>query len=46
MKDVRCTVGWHRWQKRYVENSQYVVCTRCGRERNTVPAGPLGGLGG
>jgi len=47
MKDLRCLVGFHRWQRRQVEDSQYLVCARCGRERDTVSSGPLGrGLGG
>lgn len=47
MKDVRCVVGRHKWQRRQIEDSRYLACTRCGRERNTVPTGPLGGgMGG
>lgn len=33
MKDVRCIIGAHRWVKRQIEDSQYVTCRRCGRDR-------------
>jgi Prophage protein (DUF1660) len=46
MKDVRCMLGMHRWAKRQVEDSQYVLCTRCGRDRQTNAAGPMGGRPG
>lgn len=47
MKDVRCMLGMHKWQRRQVEDSQYLACVRCGRDRPAAPAGPLGrGVGG
>lgn len=33
MKDVRCMIGAHHWVKRQIENSQYVTCSRCGKDR-------------
>lgn len=33
MKDVRCMLGMHKWLKRQIEDSQYLLCTRCGRDR-------------
>jgi hypothetical protein len=33
MKDVRCLIGWHDWVKRQVEDSQYVECRRCGKDK-------------
>lgn len=38
LKDIRCSVGWHTWVKRQIEDSQYVVCVRCGKD------GPHGGV--
>lgn len=47
VKDLRCMLGMHKWRKRQVEDSQYLACARCGRERNTIPPGPTGtGIGG
>ncbi len=47
MKDVRCALGMHKWIRRQIEDSQFLVCSRCGRDRATDPAGPLGrGVGG
>lgn len=47
MKDVRCALGMHKWLRRQIEDSQYLLCARCGRDKPMVPAGPLGrGLGG
>ncbi|MGH3112916.1 MAG: hypothetical protein ACRDOP_05560 [Gaiellaceae bacterium] len=44
---MRCMLGMHKWLKRQNEDSQYLLCARCGRDRATDPAGPLGrGLGG
>lgn len=38
MTSVRCRIGWHHWVKRQIEDSQYVVCARCGKD------GPHGGV--
>jgi hypothetical protein len=32
MKDIRCTLHWHAWVKKQIEDSQYVVCARCGKD--------------
>lgn len=43
MKDVRCLIGVHHWVKRQIENSQYVTCSRCGKDRTIYVQGmPLG----
>ncbi len=46
MKDLRCTVGLHRWMKRHVEDSVYLQCERCGRETDAPTRGPMGTAGG
>lgn len=43
MKDVRCVIGVHHWVKRQIENSQYVTCSRCGKDRTIYVQGmPFG----
>lgn len=42
MKDIRCLIGWHRFERRQVEGSQYVECRRCGLDR--PPPGSKAGL--
>jgi len=43
MKDIRCLVGLHHWQKKQIEESQYVACRRCGKDRTTYVQGmPFG----
>ena len=36
MKDVRCLMGLHKWRKRQIEDSQYLVCARCNKEGDAV----------
>lgn len=33
MRDVRCLLGRHRWQRRRVEDSVFWECTRCHTDR-------------
>ena len=42
MKDVRCMLGWHAFQRRQVEDSQFMECRRCGQDR--PPPGSKSGL--
>ncbi|GAB6939135.1 hypothetical protein JCM11754A_26620 [Isoptericola variabilis] len=35
MRDVRCVLGMHQWLRRQNEDSQYLLCARCGRDRPT-----------
>ena len=43
MKDIRCMVGMHQWQKKQIEDSQYVACARCGKDRTIYQQGmPFG----
>lgn len=46
MKDIRCIVGVHAWNKRHVEDSAYLECCRCGRQTDPPTQGPLGTGGG
>lgn len=39
MKDVRCLFGLHKWQKKQIEDSQYVTCRRCGKDRTIYVQG-------
>jgi hypothetical protein len=33
MKDPRCLVGFHRWQRQhYADGGTYLKCARCGKE--------------
>ena len=33
MKDIRCRIGWHDYAKKQIEDSQYVECRRCGKDK-------------
>lgn len=39
MKDIRCAVGLHAWVLRQIEDSQYVTCRRCGKDRHSYVQG-------
>jgi hypothetical protein len=39
MKDIRCTLGLHKWKKQQIENSQFVACQRCGKDRTIYVQG-------
>ena len=43
MKDIRCTLGMHKYVVRHVEDSAYRVCRRCGKELASwgITAGPI-----
>lgn len=48
MTNLRCLLGFHRWERRRNEDSQYLACRRCGKERDTLPPGtprPGGAIG-
>ena len=39
MKDIRCSLGWHKPLKRQVEDSQYYECARCGKQMDSTGPG-------
>ena len=46
MKDLRCALGLHAYVKKQIEDSQYVACRRCGKDKPThVHQSPGGGFG-
>jgi hypothetical protein len=40
VKDLRCLLGMHTWQKKQIEDSQYLVCRRCGKDRPAAGHSP------
>jgi len=43
VRDLRCLLGLHRWRKKQIEDSQYVTCRRCGKDRTIYVQGmPFG----
>lgn len=46
-KDIRCTLGVHEHVNGQVEDSQYRVCSRCGKDGpGGVVTGPIACIGG
>jgi hypothetical protein len=48
VKNLRCLLGMHTWQKKQIEDSQFFQCRRCGRDRpgNHLSANPWGASAG
>ena len=47
MKDIRCLVGYHDYVKKQIEDSQYLQCRRCGKDKPShVHQSPGVGWGG
>jgi hypothetical protein len=44
MKDLRCTLRWHKWKKVHNEGGVYLKCVRCGAEEQ--PNAYTGAFGG
>jgi hypothetical protein len=43
MKDIRCILNWHRWQRRQSpEGDTWVACSRCGKEKHSAAVGWYG----
>jgi hypothetical protein len=47
MKDIRCSLGLHKYVKKQIEDSQYWTCARCGKDGpGGGVTGPIAGVGG
>ena len=46
MKDIRCILNWHHWQRRKVADSDsYLQCRRCDKEKHPGALGAMGPYG-
>jgi hypothetical protein len=33
MRDLRCVLGMHKYVRKQIEDSQFLECQRCGRDK-------------
>lgn len=47
VKDIRCILNWHHWQRRKAADSDsYLQCRRCGKEKHPGALGLMGPYSG